>query len=115
MRIERCANHDGVRLHRRKELPAADDRAAEHIAVTGGVLRQAVHEQVDVELTMVVKACECIVEQSERAMRASRCSDARDIGNLEDGVAGRLEDDDPVGVLARVRSIEAVSSIDSMV
>ena len=94
MRIEQRAEQDALAADRPDQLGAADDRAGHHVAVAGGVLRQAVQVQVDAVLAVVVETGEGVVERGQRAVRVRGLRDARDVGDAGDRVGRRLEIDE---------------------
>ena len=94
MRVELHAEQDRFAPHGLDELAPRDDRAAHDVAVARGVLRQAVDEDVDAVLAVVVEACEGVVEHRERAGCVRRTGNAGDVRDARDRIRRRLEIDD---------------------
>ena len=95
VRIEQRAEHREIRPQAVDELVFADDRAAHHVARARGVLREAVHVQVDVELAVLVKAGEGVVDDRERAVPVRELHQSPDVGDLGDRVGRALEEHQP--------------------
>ena len=102
MRIQRAAQQREVRPHPRDQLGAADDRAAHDIAVAGDELGEAVQEQIDLVLAMLVRAGEayCRARVSAPCARASRVIAAIS-ATLLIGIGGALEDHQARGLAAQ--------------
>jgi hypothetical protein len=62
---------------------------------SAGVLGQAVEEQVDVVLPMVVEACEGVVHHGKRPRSPRGRADPLDVRDLVDRVGRALEQDQP--------------------
>ena len=93
VRVEQRAQQDRVPAHRTDQFVARDDRPAHHVAVTGCVLREAVHEYVDAVLAVVVETRECVVEHGQCAMRMRGTGDTPDVRDARDRVGRTLEPD----------------------
>src|SRR5713101_3799247 len=93
MRIERCTDYCHFGVQRIDDRLIRDYRAAEHIAVTGYVLGQAMYKDIDIELRVVVYACQCIVEQRQSTMLPGKCRNERDVRDFEDGIGWTFEYD----------------------
>ena len=79
-----------------KVLPIHDERAADHVAMPADILGGAVNHDVraEVEGVLKVRACKGVVDGQERA----RCPERRHTGDVDDvekGVGGRLQPDEP--------------------
>ena len=68
MRVEQRAEQDALRAGSGLISRAADDGAGHHVAMPGGVFRQAVQIQVDAVLAVVVEPGEGVVERGQRAV-----------------------------------------------
>ena len=77
MRIERAAEMGELRTQLRDQVGGADRRATHHVAVAGCVFGEAVQEQVDVGIAVLVEAGQRVVEHRERAMRPRLARDVR--------------------------------------
>ena len=89
--IQRRAHAGGQRLEFPEPLPVGDHDAAHDVAMTAGVLGQAVDVVVDPELSVVVQPPERVVQNGGHAMRPGQRRDRREIRNLHHRVGGRLE------------------------
>ena len=116
VRVQQCTEHREIRAQPLDELAPADDRAAHDVTRARGVLGEAVHEQVDLVFTVLVKAGEGVVHDRERAVAMREFDQPLDVGHLGDGIRGALEDHQRAsGRVASTFSIPAMSSMDSMV
>ena len=76
-------------------IRASDHRTAHHISGARGVLGETVHEQVDVELAMLVKSRERVVHDGQRARAPGHAGERRDIRDLGHRVGGAFKDHQP--------------------
>ena len=81
----------------------------------GGVLGQAVQEDIDVVAAVVVKAGKGVVHHGQSSCRARVQGQMLDVRDLGDGIRGTLEDHQTRRLLFEQRSMPGRSSIDSMV
>ena len=95
MRIKRGADHDCVAPDQPDQLVAGDDRTTHDVAVPGGIFRQAVDEDVDAVLAVVVKTREGIVDHGQRAVRMRGTRNAPDVGDPGHRIGRALEPDQP--------------------
>jgi hypothetical protein len=91
VRVQQCAEQDAFAADRPDQLGATDDGARHDVAVSGGVLGQAVQVQVDVVLAVVVETGEGIIERGQRAVGMRELRDAGDVGDARDRIGRRLE------------------------
>ncbi len=97
---------NALAAHRLREFLARDDRPAHHVAMTRRVFRQAVHEDVDAVLAVVVESRERVVHHRQRARRVRNPGNARDVRDARERVGRGLEIDE-LGLAVRERALDA--------
>ena len=70
MRIKRGAENVEVGPHLRDQLRIGDHRPAHDVPMAGSEFRQAVQKHVDVELAVLMRPGEGVVQDRQRAMTA---------------------------------------------
>ena len=90
----------------RMRLLLADHDAAHGVAVAVRVLRQAVHEVVDLVAAVVVQAGERVVEHGDDVVPLRERRDRREVGHLQHRIRRRLEQHE-LRVVLRERLLDA--------
>ena len=111
MRIKERAQGNEVGPHRLDQVRSRYHRATHDVAVPGGIFGQAVHEDIDIVLAVVMKAGKRVIEQRQRPVCARRPCQTRDIGDLGDRI-GRAFEHDQAGWLLRQRLLGTVEILD---
>jgi len=101
--IERAGHGAGRVLLILQEGPkvriVAGDRPAHHVGMPAEVFGRAVHHQVGAERQRMlqIRGCEGVVDDEERgrALRLRNFGDGSDVRDLEVGIGGRLDPDQP--------------------
>src|SRR2546425_4334225 len=95
VRVQCAAQCAEVGAQPANEIAAADHRSAHDIAGAGSILRQTMHEHIDIVLTVLMEARERVIHDGESARGAREPGERGDVRNLGNRIRGTLEEYEP--------------------